>query len=131
MFEILGRSKFQYFQSNWLSEWKANSFLPSSTTANHEIKECSMTLSNGQELLKPLRLGSASDDSNNNLNLIRILLALSVLFSHSYAIVNGDAHTQPFYKTILMTPGTMAVDAFFLISGFLLTGSIEKKTRWN
>lgn len=73
------------------------------------------------------KLSAFTNDTNNNLSLIRITLALLVLLSHSFAMVSGDATTQPFYGALKMTPGTMAVDMFFVISGFLLTQSLLKK----
>ncbi|CAG4887419.1 acyltransferase family protein [Paraburkholderia saeva] len=60
----------------------------------------------------------------NNFNLLRIIAALAVLFSHSFALVTGDTEAEPLVKAIGMTPGTMAVDVFFVTSGFLVTKSL-------
>lgn len=64
----------------------------------------------------------------NNFNLMRLLLALVVIFSHSYPITlgpEGDTRAEPIlqfthHQTLA---GPVAVDAFFLISGFLITAS--------
>jgi len=62
----------------------------------------------------------------NNFNLMRLLLALAVIYSHSYPIAlgrEGEILHEPFCFLThhLTTTGQLAVDAFFLISGFLIT----------
>ncbi len=63
----------------------------------------------------------------DNLNLIRLLLAVLVIFSHAYALILGDTDRhEPFYQwTRDISAGTLAVYAFFFISGFLITASWE------
>ncbi|RYF39834.1 MAG: acyltransferase, partial [Comamonadaceae bacterium] len=61
-----------------------------------------------------------SKGRNNNLNLIRMLAATMVLVSHSYVVVSGDPHSEPWVRLLGMTPGGIAVDAFFVLSGFLV-----------
>ena len=64
---------------------------------------------------------------SNNLNAIRLLLALMVIFSHSFplALGYGDGGNEPlkFWTHRQEAFGTVAVDMFFLISGFLVTAS--------
>jgi len=60
---------------------------------------------------------------NNNFNLIRFIVAVLVLFSHSFALVLGVADTEPLVVLVGMTAGTIAVDVFFIASGFLITSS--------
>jgi len=60
---------------------------------------------------------------NNNFNLIRFIAAVLVLFSHSFALVLGVADTEPLVVLVGMTAGTIAVDVFFIASGFLITSS--------
>ncbi|MFC4222943.1 acyltransferase family protein [Lysinibacter cavernae] len=69
---------------------------------------------------KPKRyLGRPFDQRNNSLNLIRLLLALLVLFAHTYFLIG--AGPGPLYGGIHY--GTWAVAGFFVISGYLITGS--------
>ena len=63
----------------------------------------------------------------NNLNLIRIIAALSVLVSHSFAIVTGEGSAEPLRLLLDVSPGTMAVDVFFVTSGLLLANSLSNK----
>lgn len=61
---------------------------------------------------------------DNNFNLIRIIAAYAVLVNHSFTLATGRLNAQPFRMTIGMTIGDLAVDIFFLMSGFLVTASL-------
>lgn len=61
---------------------------------------------------------------DNNFNLMRIVAALAVLVTHSYSLATGDIDAEPLRRLTGMTPGTMAVDLFFVTSGFLVTKSL-------
>ncbi|MET4453745.1 acyltransferase [Bradyrhizobium sp. RT3b] len=61
-----------------------------------------------------------------NFNLIRLIAASSVIFSHAFLIANGDENAEPLVKilgegNIL---GIYGVFTFFFISGFLVTLSL-------
>ncbi|MCS0632469.1 acyltransferase [Telluria mixta] len=60
----------------------------------------------------------------NNFNLIRLILALLVLLSHAFELIDGDRRrellTQMFGS---MSFGELAVDGFFLLSGYLIMQS--------
>ena len=56
-----------------------------------------------------------------------MLAALAVLITHSFALATGDPRAEPFRDTLGMTMGLMAVDIFFITSGFLITGSLLKR----
>jgi peptidoglycan/LPS O-acetylase OafA/YrhL len=71
-------------------------------------------------------LSNLASGRENNLNLIRFLAALSVLVSHSYVISTGDVNSEPLRLWLGITPGNIAVDIFFYLSGFLVTSSILK-----
>jgi peptidoglycan/LPS O-acetylase OafA/YrhL len=70
------------------------------------------------------------DRRENNFDFIRISLAMLVIFSHSYLVCTGSEAGDPF--NILtrgqVTGGHIAVDLFFIISGFLITASFERST---
>ncbi|MGE4528557.1 MAG: acyltransferase family protein [Rhodospirillaceae bacterium] len=59
-----------------------------------------------------------------NFNLLRILAALAVLVTHCFVLATGDAMAEPMRRDIGMTMGSMAVDVFFITSGFLVTASL-------
>lgn len=62
----------------------------------------------------------------NNFNLIRFIAACLVMFTHSFALaISPDA--EPLRDYIGMTLGKIAVDIFFVVSGFLLAKSIYTK----
>ena len=61
---------------------------------------------------------------DNNFNLIRFIAASAVLFSHSFALSSGDRRLEPLSQSLGITFGTIAVDVFFLTSGFLITASL-------
>jgi peptidoglycan/LPS O-acetylase OafA/YrhL len=69
-------------------------------------------------------LASASGNRDNNFNLIRILAAIAVLISHCFVLSTGDPEAEPLRSELGMTLGSIAVDIFFVTSGFLVTASI-------
>lgn len=65
---------------------------------------------------------------NNNFDALRLLAAISVIFSHSFLIAEGTQDNEPL---ILLTSnqailGLAGVFVFFAISGFLVTQSFER-----
>ncbi|WP_298207271.1 acyltransferase [Ferrovum sp.] len=71
-----------------------------------------------------MRLASFIEGRNNNFNLIRMIAAYAVLVTHSFALVIGTGNAEPLQATLGMTIGSIAVDIFFLTSGFLVTASL-------
>ncbi|OGQ98057.1 MAG: hypothetical protein A2505_03695 [Deltaproteobacteria bacterium RIFOXYD12_FULL_55_16] len=63
-------------------------------------------------------------DRNNNFNLIRFVAASMVLYSHSFALATGSITGEPFVDILGMFVSNIAVDIFFVISGFLVTQSL-------
>ncbi|EQD55913.1 Acyltransferase 3, partial [mine drainage metagenome] len=67
-----------------------------------------------------MRLASFIEGRNNNFNLIRMIAAYAVLVTHSFALAIGTGNAEPLQATLGMTIGSIAVDIFFLTSGFLI-----------
>ena len=71
-----------------------------------------------------MNLDQASQGRDNNFNLLRIAAAASVLISHSFALKSGSSGAEPWRAALGISPGDLAVDLFFITSGFLVTASI-------
>jgi len=69
---------------------------------------------------------NSSNRFENNFDALRILAALAVIFSHSYALL-GVKSEPVNIVTGSLTAGTFAVGVFFAISGYLITLSWERK----
>jgi len=70
------------------------------------------------------RLSDYLDGRDNNFNLIRLIAASLVILSHSYPLTGS--YEQPLTK-FGIDYGYLAVDAFFILSGFLVTKSLFSK----
>jgi peptidoglycan/LPS O-acetylase OafA/YrhL len=73
-----------------------------------------------------MKLAHYTQGRDNNFNLVRIVAAFAVLVSHSFALAIGlvPGFSEPLDKSLGMTLGSIAVDIFFIASGFLVTGSL-------
>ena len=71
-----------------------------------------------------MKLSNYTEGRDNNFNLIRIVAAFAVLITHSFALAIGTGTAEPFRDSLGMTMGSIAVDVFFVTSGFLVTGSL-------
>ena len=71
-----------------------------------------------------MNLGDLSQGRNNNFNLIRMAAALAVLVGHSFPLADGAGSPEPLQSMLGMSLGAMAVDVFFVASGFLITSSL-------
>jgi peptidoglycan/LPS O-acetylase OafA/YrhL len=64
------------------------------------------------------------DTKDNHFNLLRLVLSVLVIVSHSFELVDGNRNREPLttlFGTISF--GEFAVDCFFIVSGFLITKS--------
>jgi peptidoglycan/LPS O-acetylase OafA/YrhL len=61
----------------------------------------------------------------NNFDFLRLAAALAVIFSHSFTLTDGSDVNEPLFRLSgqQATIGLVAVDMFFIISGFLVTQS--------
>ncbi len=76
-----------------------------------------------------MKLSDFIEGRNNNFNLIRMAAAYGVLVTHSFALAIGTGAAQPLHDRLGMTFGSIAVDIFFLTSGFLVTASLLTRQR--
>ena len=85
-------------------------------------------------MLSPLRAGAPATSPNdlqaklarggNNFNFVRLLLAALVLLSHSFELIDGNRSREPLTRIFhTLSFGELAVDGFFLVSGFLIVRS--------
>ncbi len=68
-------------------------------------------------------LSEHTQDKNNNFNLLRLIAAVAVLFTHSFALT-GRTSAEPVHAVTGLFAGDLAVNVFFITSGFLVTRSI-------
>ncbi len=61
---------------------------------------------------------------DNNFNLIRFLAASAVILDHSFALVAHDSAASALVDVARLEIGKVAVDVFFIVSGFLVTRSV-------
>lgn len=76
------------------------------------------------------QLSSLIAGRDNNLNLLRFLAATAVLVTHSYALTTGQPAAEPLRATLGVTWGSIAVDVFFITSGYLVTASLLRSRNW-
>jgi peptidoglycan/LPS O-acetylase OafA/YrhL len=73
-----------------------------------------------------LSLATLSTGRDNNLNLLRFTAATAVVYAHSFGITNRTSK-ELFYSIFGIGLGDIGVDAFFIVSGFLVAKSFCSK----
>ena len=67
------------------------------------------------------------EDHGNQFGIVRLVLAFLVVVSHTYPLVRGQGMPDPLLTlTHTTTFGELAVDFFFVISGYLVTQSLRR-----
>lgn len=60
----------------------------------------------------------------NNFNLLRLIFAILVIFSHSFELIEGNRNNEILTKIFhTISFGDLSVDGFFLLSGYLIVKS--------
>ena len=72
-------------------------------------------------------LADVCSGRDNNLNLLRIVAAAGVLYSHAFGF-GERSHDDPIFRVLGMSLGDLGVDVFFFVSGLLITKSFANKT---
>ncbi len=69
-----------------------------------------------------------NERGSNNLDFLRLFFAILVVFSHSFPLGEGHERNEPLHVLTRgqATFGGLAVEAFFVISGYLITQSWGK-----
>ncbi|HEX9168645.1 MAG TPA: acyltransferase [Roseiarcus sp.] len=74
-----------------------------------------------------MRLSECAVGRDNNFNLIRLAAALSVLGGHSVAVLGLPSSREFFFDHLGLSVAEMAVDVFFVTSGFLVAASLVNR----
>jgi peptidoglycan/LPS O-acetylase OafA/YrhL len=69
-----------------------------------------------------LSLATLSKGRDNNLNLLRFTAATAVVYAHSFGVLSQTS-SELFYSLFGIGLGDIGVDAFFIVSGFLVAKS--------
>lgn len=88
-----------------------------------------------QQLLKTtenITISEKYDYKHNSFDILRVILALIVIYGHTYAVLygvnavspEGNAEIFAVFSKGQMGSGSIAVYMFFIISGFLITQSM-------
>lgn len=73
-------------------------------------------------------IASAWASGRNNFNLMRLIAAWLVIYGHSRAITASPGMDLVTRLTGFRYAGAVAVDVFFVVSGFLIAASLERNT---
>lgn len=73
-----------------------------------------------------MRLGDLAVGRDNHFNLIRMMAAIAVLVSHAWPVTLGKGAIEPLQTATDHSLGTWAVFAFFALSGYLVTASLDR-----
>lgn len=72
-------------------------------------------------------IGQAWTAGGNNFDMIRLIAALSVIVSHAFFVHTGDNALEPLRESTGYPLGWHAVQVFFVLSGFLVLASLERR----
>ncbi len=73
-------------------------------------------------------IAAAWATQRNNFNLMRLVAAWLVIYSHAWAITGAPGHDLMGTLTGFRSAGALAVDLFFVASGFLIAASLQRNS---
>lgn len=73
-------------------------------------------------------IAAAWATQRNNFNLMRLVAAWLVIYSHAWAITGVAGHDLMGWLTGFRSAGALAVDLFFVVSGFLIAASLQRNS---
>lgn len=73
-------------------------------------------------------IAAAWAEGRNNFNLMRLIAAWLVIYGHAWAVTAAPGHDLITLLTRFRFAGGVAVDVFFVISGFLIAASLERNS---
>ena len=76
--------------------------------------------------MKRRRIADAWAGGRNNFNLIRLVAAWLVIYGHAWAVTASPGGDLVTWLTQFKFAGGVAVDVFFVVSGFLIAASLER-----
>jgi peptidoglycan/LPS O-acetylase OafA/YrhL len=76
---------------------------------------------------RPRTVAECMAGAHDNFNVLRLLAASLVIYGHSWAIANSNGENDWVSRHLLLFSGTIAVNMFFFVSGFLVTGSCVRR----
>ena len=78
--------------------------------------------------MTPPSIAEAWAGQRNNFNLMRLVAAWMVIYGHAHAVTGIPGNDGIAWLTQLRGAGAVAVDMFFVISGFLIAASLERNS---
>jgi peptidoglycan/LPS O-acetylase OafA/YrhL len=84
--------------------------------------------------MSPTATGEGDPNRANNFDFLRFVLAVAVIFSHSYPLSLGSNDREPVMRLTggQATGGELAVAGFFILSGYLITKSwVQSSSLWD
>lgn len=76
--------------------------------------------------MKSVPLSNILGRGQNNFDLVRLLAAAAVIVSHAFVVVHGASAAEPLASVSAFTLGQHAVNVFFLLSGLLVSASLDR-----